>query len=50
MQSPPLLISNVNVFDSVDGRITGPMDVTVRDGLVASLAPAGSSEDRKSVV
>ncbi|MCH9736355.1 MAG: amidohydrolase family protein [Actinomycetia bacterium] len=44
MQSPPLLISNVNVFDSVDGRITGPMDVTVRDGLVASLAPAGSSE------
>ncbi|MCH9730304.1 MAG: amidohydrolase family protein [Actinomycetia bacterium] len=44
MESAPLVISNVNVFDSVEGRISGPMHVTVRDGLVASLAPAGSSE------
>jgi len=44
MELPQLRISNVNVFDSVDGRITVPMDVTVGDGLIASVAPAGSTE------
>jgi imidazolonepropionase-like amidohydrolase len=44
MESPQLIISNVNVFDSGDGRITGPHDVIVRDGLVASLTPAGATE------
>jgi imidazolonepropionase-like amidohydrolase len=44
MATQELRISNVKVFDSVDGRITGPTDVTVRDGLVASLAPAGATE------
>ncbi|QNI05645.1 amidohydrolase family protein [Mycobacterium kubicae] len=40
MQPSELRISNVNVFDSLEGRITGPMDVTVRDGRIASVAPA----------
>ncbi len=43
METHDLRISNVNVFDSVDGRITGPMDVTVRDALIASVAPAASA-------
>lgn len=44
MESPQLAIRNVNVFDSVDGRITGPMDIAVRDGLITSLTPSGSTE------
>ncbi len=44
MATQELQISNVNVFDSVGARITGPMDVTVRGELVASVAPAGSTE------
>lgn len=44
MDTQGLRISNVNVFDSVDGVITGPTDVTVRDRRVASLAPAGSTQ------
>lgn len=44
MATQELRISNVNVFDSVGARITGPMDVTVRGGLVASVAPTGSTE------
>lgn len=40
MESPQLVIGNVNVFDAVAGRITGPMDVTVRDGLIAAVTPA----------
>lgn len=43
MSSPPLLISNVNVFDSVDGRITGPMDVAISDGLIKSVTRAVSA-------
>jgi hypothetical protein len=27
----PLRIANVNVFDSVEGRVGGPSDVTVGD-------------------
>ena len=50
MELPQLRISNVNVFDSIDGRITGPMDVTVRDGLVASVASAGSTEFSGSTI
>ncbi|OBF24235.1 metal-dependent hydrolase family protein [Mycobacterium kubicae] len=42
MQPSELRISNVNVFDSLEGRITGPMDVTVRDGRIASVAPAAA--------
>jgi len=44
VDTPELRISNVNVFDSVDARVVGPMDVTVRDGLVASVAAVGSGE------
>lgn len=43
MEPSQLVICNVNVFDSVDGAITGPMDVTVDDGLIASLTPANST-------
>jgi len=41
MDTPNLLIANVNVFDSPQGRITGPWDVAVSDGLIASITPAG---------
>lgn len=44
METRELCISNVNIFSSVEGRITGPMDVTVREGLLASVPPAGSAE------
>jgi imidazolonepropionase-like amidohydrolase len=44
LETAELRISNVRVFDSVDGKITEPMDVTVRDGLVASVAPSGPAE------
>lgn len=40
MQTPKLLIANVNVFDSLQGRITGPFDVAVSDGLIESVTPA----------
>ena len=43
METPELRISNVRVFDSLDARVVGPMDVTIRDGLVASVAPAASA-------
>lgn len=43
METPELRISNVSVFDSVDAKVIGPMDVTVRDGLVASVVPAEPS-------
>ncbi len=44
LTSPPLAIRSVNVFDSVAALIAGPMDVAVRDGLITSLTPAGSTE------
>lgn len=44
MSGPRLQISNVNVFDSVDGRITGPMDVAIADGLIESVTPAGAAK------
>lgn len=37
---PQLAISNVQLFDSVNARIIGPMDVTITDGLIASVTPA----------
>lgn len=40
-----LLIADVVVFDSEAGRLTAPMDVTVRDGVVARVAPAGAARD-----
>lgn len=43
MEPNELHISNVKVFDSVDGRITGPVDVTVRGPVIASIAPAGAA-------
>ncbi len=43
METPELRISDVRVFDSLDARVVGPMDVTIRDGLVASVAPAASA-------
>ncbi|GAB7141873.1 metal-dependent hydrolase family protein [Mycobacterium riyadhense] len=43
MDKHELRISNVNVFDSIDGRVSGPMDVTTRDRLIASVAPAGTT-------
>lgn len=42
IETHQLVISNVKVFDSVNARITGPMDVTVRDNRIASLTPTGS--------
>jgi imidazolonepropionase-like amidohydrolase len=39
----PLSITNVNVFDSVEGRVDGPFDVTVGDGTITSVRPAGPS-------
>jgi imidazolonepropionase-like amidohydrolase len=44
MDTHDLRISNVDVFDSVNGRISGPMDVTIADELIASLAPAGTKD------
>ncbi|KAA1249106.1 amidohydrolase family protein, partial [Mycobacterium simiae] len=44
MDTPELSISNVNVFDSVDGRITGPMNVTVRSGVITEVTPKESTE------
>jgi imidazolonepropionase-like amidohydrolase len=44
VEAPEIRIANVSVFDSVDAQIVGPMDVTVRDGLVASVVPAGSAQ------
>lgn len=39
MTTDALRISNVNIFDSIEGRITGPQDVTLRDNLIESIAP-----------
>ncbi|MCH9709528.1 MAG: amidohydrolase family protein, partial [Actinomycetia bacterium] len=44
MESPKLAIRNANVFDSVNARITGPMDIAVKDGRITSLTPSGSTE------
>ena len=40
----PLRITNVNVFDSVAGRVGGPFDVTVGDGLIVSVNPSGPGD------
>ena len=37
----PLRITNVNVFDSIAGRVDGPFDVTVGDGTISSVRRAG---------
>ena len=37
----PLRITDVNVFDSLEGRVAGPFDVTVGDGTIASVRPSG---------
>ena len=37
-------ITNVNVFDSVAGRVEGPFDVTVDAGTITWVAPAGGDE------
>lgn len=50
METAELRITNVRVFDSVDAQVVGPMDVTVRDGLVASVAPAGPSTPADSAL
>ena len=36
----PLRITNVNVFDSLAGRVDGPFDVTVGDATIISVRPA----------
>ena len=41
----PLRITNVNVFNSVAGRIDGPFDVSVNAGTIASIRPAGRNTD-----
>jgi imidazolonepropionase-like amidohydrolase len=40
----PLRITNVNVFDSLEGRVGRPFDVTVGDGMIASVRPSGPGE------
>jgi imidazolonepropionase-like amidohydrolase len=40
----PLHITNVNVFDSIEGRIDGPFDVTISGGAIASVRAAGPGE------
>jgi imidazolonepropionase-like amidohydrolase len=37
-------ITNVNVFDSIAGRVEGPFDVTVDAGTITWVAPAGGDE------
>jgi imidazolonepropionase-like amidohydrolase len=44
LPSGSLIISNAQVFDSANGVVTGPMDVTVRDGLITSVSPSGPTE------
>ncbi|MGB1225266.1 MAG: amidohydrolase family protein, partial [Mycobacterium sp.] len=44
MESPKLAIRNANVFDSVHGRVTGPVDIAVQEGRITSLTPSGSTE------
>lgn len=34
-------VTNVNVFDSVAGRVDGPFDVTIGEGTIISAVPAG---------
>src|SRR5262245_40782827 len=46
MEPQSLFISNVNVFDSVNGRITGPLDVAISEGLITSVTQAGSTQRR----
>jgi imidazolonepropionase-like amidohydrolase len=43
----PLRITNVNVFDSIAGRVDGPFDVAVGDGTITSVRPAGPSGGRR---
>ena len=44
MGTQELCISNVGVFDGVDGRVTAPKDVTVGDGVITSIEPAAAKE------
>ena len=37
-------ITNVNVFDSVGGRVDGPFDVSIGEGTITSVGPAGREE------
>jgi imidazolonepropionase-like amidohydrolase len=39
-----LRITNVNVFDSVAGRVDGPFDVTLDEGTISSVGPTGPEE------
>ena len=40
-QREPIRITNVDVFDSIAGRVGGPFDVTIGDGTIISVRPAG---------
>lgn len=44
MDIQELRISNVNVFDSAAARITGPMDVVIANGVIETVAAAGTTE------
>lgn len=44
MTTDALRITNVNIFGSVEGRVTGPHDVTLRDNLIASITPPAADE------
>ena len=41
-EGEPIRITNVNVFDSIEGRIDGPFDVTISGGTIASVRAAGA--------
>jgi imidazolonepropionase-like amidohydrolase len=50
METQPLCFSNVNVFDSGDGRIIGPMDVAISGGLISSVTPAGAAKQSGATI
>ena len=50
VEHEPLRITNVNVFDSIAGRVDGPFDVTVTDGTIASVRAAGPGDPGASQI
>ena len=49
MSAEAIRITGVDVFDSVEAVVRGPVDVHIRDGLIASVEPVGAGGDRADV-